>query len=151
MLFLSLTHWRVYTMKLTKIPLNKMGEIRLCACAISLGQRGLMLAAVSLVFLSACISYRAEVVQGNMVTKEMVAQLRPGMDSNAVLNIMGTPLVTSVFHENRWDYVFTLDRQGLPKQHRTVTLHFKDQRLDRIEGGQDLPTDAEFAASLLKK
>lgn len=138
-------------MKLTKIPLTKLSSACWVGAAWLARKFGLAVGALSLVVLSACVSYRPEVVQGNLVTKEMVAQLRPGMDPNAVLNIMGTPLVTSIFHENRWDYVFTFDRQGMPKQHRTVSLFFKEQRLERFEGGQDLPSDAEFAASILKK
>jgi outer membrane protein assembly factor BamE len=101
--------------------------------------------------LSACGSlqfpYRAEVVQGNVVTKEQVQALRPGMPRQVVKEIMGTPLVTSMFHDNRWDYAFTMTRQGTEPQQRRVSLYFKDNQLIRIEGDV-LPTEAEFAAGI---
>ena len=60
--------------------------------------------------------YRAPVVQGNVVTREQVAVLRPGMSRIQVRDILGTPLLTSVFHADRWDYVFTLRQQGREPQ-----------------------------------
>src|SRR4029079_6304680 len=57
--------------------------------------------------------YKIEIVQGNFVSKEQVAALKPGMSRQQVRDILGTPLVTSVFHADRWDYVFTLKRQGV--------------------------------------
>ena len=59
-------------------------------------------------------------------------------------DILGTPLVTSVFHGDRWDYAFTLKRQGTPPQAYRLAVFFKDDRLDRIEG-DTMPTEAEFA------
>ena len=101
--------------------------------------------------LSACSSfitpYRAEVVQGNFVSREQVQALRLGMPRQAVRDILGTPLVTSVFHGNRWDYAFTINRQGTEPQQRRLSVFFKGNVLDRIEG-DPLPTEAEFAAKL---
>ena len=101
--------------------------------------------------LSACSSfitpYRAEVVQGNFVSREQVQALRPGMPRQAVREILGTPLVTSVFHADRWDYAFTIKRQGAEPQQRRLSVFFKGNVLDRIEG-DPLPTEAEFAAKL---
>lgn len=112
--------------------------------------RGVLLIAL-LGILSACGSvrfpYRAEVVQGNVVTKEQIQVLRPGMPRYVVKEIMGTPLITSMFHENRWDYAFTLNRQGAEPQQRRVSLFFKDNVLARIEGDL-LPTEVEFAAGI---
>jgi len=51
--------------------------------------------------------YRAEVVQGNFVSKEQLQALRPGMSRKQVREILGTPLIASVFHADRWDYAFT--------------------------------------------
>jgi outer membrane protein assembly factor BamE len=101
--------------------------------------------------LSACSSfitpYQAEVVQGNFVSREQVQALRMGMPRQAVRDILGTPLVTSVFHADRWDYAFTIKRQGTEPQQRRLSVFFKGNALDRIEG-DPLPTEAEFAAKL---
>lgn len=91
--------------------------------------------------------YKMDIVQGNFVSKEQAAALQPGMDRAQVRDILGTPLLTSIFHANRWDYVFTFKRQGLEPQARKVTVFFKDDLLDRVEA-DELPTEAEFVASL---
>ena len=55
--------------------------------------------------------------------------------------------VASIFHTDRWDYVFTFKRQGVEPQSRRVTVFFKDDVLERFEA-DTLPTEAEFVASL---
>jgi outer membrane protein assembly factor BamE len=99
--------------------------------------------------LSACsgLIYRPEVVQGNFVSREQVQALRLGMPRQAVRDILGTPLVTSLFHSDRWDYAFTIRRQGSEPQQRRFSVFFKNDLLDRVEG-DPLPTEAEFAARL---
>ena len=91
--------------------------------------------------------YRMEVVQGNFVSKEQVAALKPGMGRQQVRDILGTPLVVSVFHADRWDYVFTLKRQGVEPQSRKLVVFFNNDVLDRFEG-DDMPSEAEFVAAL---
>lgn len=91
--------------------------------------------------------YRMEIVQGNFVSKEQVAALKPGMARQQVRDILGTPLVVSVFHADRWDYVFTLKRQGVEPQSRKLVVFFKDDVLDRFEG-DEMPSEAEFVAQL---
>ena len=91
--------------------------------------------------------YRTEVVQGNFVSKEQVQALRPGMTRNQVKDILGTPLIASVFHADRWDYAFTIRRQGAQPQQRRLSVFFKGDVLDRLEG-DPLPTEAEFAAKV---
>ncbi|MDR2127651.1 MAG: outer membrane protein assembly factor BamE [Burkholderiaceae bacterium] len=87
--------------------------------------------------------YKPEVVQGNFVSREQVAALRPGMTRLQVRDILGTPLVASVFHSDRWDYVFMLKRQGIEPQHFRLTVYFRDDALDRFDG-DDMPGENEF-------
>jgi outer membrane protein assembly factor BamE len=91
--------------------------------------------------------YKMDIVQGNFVSKEQAAALKPGMSRAQVRDILGTPLLTSIFHADRWDYVFTFKRQGLEPQSRKVTVFFKGDLLERIDA-EALPTEAEFVASL---
>ena len=93
--------------------------------------------------------YRVEVVQGNFVSREQVEALRPGMTRQQVREVLGTPLLTSVFHADRWDYVFTLKRQGVEPQARRLTLFFKGGAMERFEG-DTMPSEAEFVATLDK-
>jgi outer membrane protein assembly factor BamE len=91
--------------------------------------------------------YRIEVVQGNVVTREMAAQLRPGSTREQVRGLLGTPLLTDIFHADRWDYVFTIQRQGAATQQRRVTVFFDGNRMTRFEAGE-LPSEQEFVASI---
>jgi outer membrane protein assembly factor BamE len=94
--------------------------------------------------------FRADVIQGNFLSSEQVAMLRPGMSRAEVRTVLGTPLVTSVFHADRWDYVFTLKRQGTPDQSFRYAVHFKGETLERFEG-DSMPTEAEFIVKLDKR
>lgn len=113
------------------------------------------MALVALAALSACSAvptavvkvHQIDVVQGNVVTREQAQALRPGQPKAVVRDILGSPLVASVFHADRWDYVFSFSRQGQQAQQRRFTVFFKDGALQRFEG-VDLPSETEFVASL---
>lgn len=96
---------------------------------------------------SAIVPYKVEIVQGNFVSKEQVEALRTGMSRAQVRDILGTPLLQSVFHANRWDYVFTMKREGTEPQARQLTVYFKDDVLERTEG-DPMPSETEFVALL---
>lgn len=97
--------------------------------------------------LTAVTPYKVEVVQGNFVSKEQVAALKPGMSRQQVREVLGTSLLTDVFHSNRWDYVFTIRRQGVEAQQRRLTLYFNGEVLERFEG-DPMPSEEEFVAQL---
>lgn len=74
--------------------------------------------ALTLALISACGFvgfpgvYKIDVEQGNIITQEIVDQLKPGMSRRQVRFILGTPLVEDTFNEERWDYVY-VKRNGL--------------------------------------
>lgn len=76
--------------------------------------------------------YRPDVHQGNIVTQEMVEQLRLGMTREQVRFMLGTPLLTSEFHKDRWEYVYYLNPRRGPVQNRRLSVVFKDNRLERF-------------------
>lgn len=92
--------------------------------------------------------YRVEVVQGNVLTKEMVARVKPGMPKAQVRDLLGSPLLTDIFHESRWDYVFTIRRQGAPAQQRLVVALFDGDKLKSLDVPDDLPAEQDFVASI---
>ena len=87
--------------------------------------------------------YRADIQQGNFISKEMVAQLREGMTPEQVRFVLGTPLINDAFHAGRWDYPFRIkDGKGkVTSSH--VSVFFKDGRVSRFEGG-DLPNEKDY-------
>jgi outer membrane protein assembly factor BamE len=97
--------------------------------------------------LAAVTPYKVEVVQGNFVSKEQVAALKPGMSRQQVREILGTSLLNDVFHANRWDYVFTIRRQGVEPQERHLTVFFNGELMDRFVG-DEMPSEEEFVATL---
>jgi len=91
--------------------------------------------------------YVPEVVQGNFVSKEQRLALRIGMPRSQVRDVLGTPLVSSLFHADRWDYAFSIKRQGVPEQKFRLTVTFRNEALANIEG-DELPSEAEFVQRL---
>lgn len=78
--------------------------------------------------------HKIDIQQGNVITQEMVGQLRRGMDKKKILFIMGTPIIKDTFNDQRWDYVYTLLHGGGHVERRNVSLVFVDEQLDHITG-----------------
>jgi len=91
--------------------------------------------------------YRLEILQGNFISKEQVEALKKDMNRPQVLDILGTPLLASLFHADRWDYVFVFKNQKAEPQSRKLTVFFSNNLLDRFEGDA-MPSEAEFVAKL---
>jgi outer membrane protein assembly factor BamE len=91
--------------------------------------------------------YKVEVVQGNFVSKEQKDALQVGMPRAQVRDILGAPLVASAFHADRWEYVFTIGRQGQEPQQRKLTVFFKGDELAKVES-DELISEDEFVTSL---
>jgi outer membrane protein assembly factor BamE len=91
--------------------------------------------------------YVPEVVQGNFVSREQRQALRPGMQRAQVRDILGTPLIASLFHADRWDYAFSIQRQGVAPQNFRLTVYFKGDVLEQVDSDV-LPSEAEFAGRL---
>lgn len=78
--------------------------------------------------------YRIDIQQGNVITQEMVGKLKAGQTRSQVRFVLGSPLVTDMFHSDRWDYIYLLQRQGKPNERRRLTVIFDGDKLLRLEG-----------------
>ena len=78
--------------------------------------------------------YKIDVRQGNFVSQEMVAQLKPGLSKDQVRFILGTPLVTDLFHADRWDYVYRFQPGHGQAEQRRLVVYFADGKLARVGG-----------------
>ena len=94
--------------------------------------------------------YKMDIRQGNYIDPVAVAKLKPGMTRQQVQFIMGTPLISDVFHADRWDYIYSLQHAGKLVTTQQLTLYFKDDRLDRIDRVAGFPVDAAPAVSAKK-
>lgn len=99
-----------------------------------------LVAALSLFALTGCgLVYKMEVNQGNYVTQDMVTKLKEGQTRQQVKVILGTPTTESIFHKDRWDYTYSLERRGQAVTSHRLTLVFADDKLKRWDVAQ-LPT-----------
>jgi outer membrane protein assembly factor BamE len=78
--------------------------------------------------------YRMVIQQGNFISQEMVAQLKPGMTKEQVRFILGTPLVNDIFHADRWDYVFYREGADGKREQRNLSVVFEKDKLARVLG-----------------
>jgi outer membrane protein assembly factor BamE len=78
--------------------------------------------------------YKIDIQQGNVVTQDMIDQLKPGMTKSQVRFVMGTPLIVDMFRDNRWDYLYYLQEEGELIDKRGITIFFEDDGLSYIEG-----------------
>ena len=78
--------------------------------------------------------YKIDVQQGNYVSQDQLALVKEGMSKEQVRQILGTPLLTDIFHAERWDYLYTLATSDGKKEQRGLSLFFEDGKLARIDG-----------------
>ena len=76
--------------------------------------------------------YKIDIQQGNVVTQDMIDQLRPGMTRRQVRFIMGNPLLVDTFHPNRWDYLYSLQPGGGERQQERISIFFNGN--DQLAG-----------------
>lgn len=117
------------------------------------------LAAVGCVWLSACsyvphiiTEYRIDVQQGNVLTQEMVSQLKPGQTREQVRFILGTPMLADVFHDQRWDYIYRFQngRTSAVESRKFSVFFNQDGKLERVGGDVDLAQAEELNGPVAK-
>ena len=88
---------------------------------------------------SACI-YRIDIQQGNLLEESAIEQAAVGMTKNQIVFLLGTPMVTDAFHEDRWDYTYYLRRgRSRDVERRWLIVYFDGDVVSRIE--KDVPLD----------
>lgn len=78
--------------------------------------------------------YKMTVQQGNIVTEEMIDRLELGMTKNQVRYLLGTPVLTDLFHTDRWDYTYTIRRGHEKMETRPLAVFFQEDALILVEG-----------------
>ena len=88
--------------------------------------------------------YKLDINQGNFISQDMVDKLRVGQTKQQVKLILGTPLIASVFRDDRWDYTYEFIRQGRVIEHRNFSVYFAEDKLARWEGDEMPPSAADL-------
>jgi len=91
--------------------------------------------------------YKPDVVQGNVVTTEQIKLIKVGMTRAQVRDVLGSPLIADAFHAQRWDYIFTLQRQGYEPIKRALVVSFDKDAVSKVDA-PDLPSESDFVASI---
>ncbi len=110
---------------------RQMTRILICVCLLAAGAGCSLLA-----------PHRLTVNQGNILEQEQLERLSVGMTRDQVQFLLGTPLVSDPFHQERWDYIYSIQNGFSPRVQRRVTLGFAGDFLASIEGDLD-PASAE--------
>ena len=85
--------------------------------------------------LSGCsLVHRIDIQQGNAVPPENFLKIKNGMTRPEVRQLLGTPLLTDVFHANRWDYYFRNEQGGKLVEQNRFSVYFVDEKVARVEG-----------------
>lgn len=78
--------------------------------------------------------HKITVQQGNVITQEMIDQLKPGMTRSQVAFIMGEPILRNAFNEARWDYMYTFELPDQYNRETRVSLYFENDILAYFTG-----------------
>ena len=78
------------------------------------------------------VVHKMDIRQGNVLSDDAIAQLKPGLTKEQVEFLLGPPTITDTFHANRWDYVCSLEKEGKQYEFKHITLYFKGDRLEKI-------------------
>lgn len=91
--------------------------------------------ALAIIGLSGCgVIYKPDIQQGNVLSKDNVEQLKPGMSKEQVLSLLGQPSIASPFDQDRWDYISTLQQRGGKIMRKDFIVYFENEVLARTEG-----------------
>ena len=95
----------------------------------------------STILLSACTdwlpeAHKLDIQQGNTIKLEQVESLEIGMTKSEVRTIMGSPMLSDPFHNQRWDYIYRfIPNKGFERK-SLLTLYFEDDMLVKIDDSE---------------
>jgi outer membrane protein assembly factor BamE len=97
-------------------------------CAAACIVVGLLLASCSVFSV-----HRIDVRQGNALEPQAIEQLEVGMTEEQVRYLLGSPMISDSYHDNRWDYVYYYDPGDGPVKQRQMTVFFEDGQVVKIK------------------
>lgn len=88
---------------------------------------------VSFLLLTSCKPYQMDIPQGKNLTKQQIAQIKPGMSKETVLYDLGTPIQgISPYDQNRLDYIYTFQKNGGVVNEKRLSIYFKNNVVTKI-------------------
>lgn len=81
-------------------------------------------------------AHRLDLEQGNNVKLEQLEKIKIGMSKSEVRKIIGVPMISDPFHNQRWDYIYRyLPKSGFERKSR-LTLQFENNLLVKIDDSE---------------
>lgn len=81
-------------------------------------------------------AHKLDLQQGNTVKLEQLEGISIGMTKSEVKKIMGSPMLSDPFHNQRWDYIYRfIPSKGFERK-SLLTLYFEDDVLSRIDDSE---------------
>jgi outer membrane protein assembly factor BamE len=95
--------------------------------------------------MSGCIRpYVVPVQQGKIINQAMIDKLKPGMSEDQVKYILGSPDIIDPYHPNTWYYVYTNEKDYMPRAENQLSVHFADGKVDSIAGDYAPPSKLQY-------
>ena len=77
--------------------------------------------------------HKLDLQQGNTIKLEQLEAIEIGMTKAEVRKIMGSPMLSDPFHNQRWDYIYRfIPNKGFVRK-SLLTLYFEDEVLVKID------------------
>lgn len=78
--------------------------------------------------------YKINVQQGNIITQDMLDQLKPGMTRNQIHFVLGAPIIKDLFNKNREDYLYTFQDAGGEIKKQKITVYYAQNKMTHFTG-----------------
>lgn len=78
--------------------------------------------------------YKINIQQGNIITPDMLDQLKPGMNRRQVHFVLGNPMIDNIFDDSYENYVYTYQLAGGTTEKQLITIHYEDEKFTRFNG-----------------
>ena len=94
-----------------------------------------------IITMAACSSWlpdahRLDLQQGNTITLNQLENIKKGMTKTEVRKVMGSPMLSDPFHNQRWDYIYRfIPNKGFERK-SLLTLYFENDKLIEIDDSE---------------
>ncbi len=80
---------------------------------------------------------RITIQQGNLLSERQLESVKIGMNKTTVRNLLGSPVSSSPFHENRWDYIYTRGPAGSAVVAKKLVVYFENDNVSKLDDNAD--------------
>lgn len=78
--------------------------------------------------------YKIDIQQGNIITQDMLDQLKPGMTRRQVHYVLGVPVVEPMFDPALESYVYTIQREGGDIKQQVIKVYYENELMTHYSG-----------------